>query len=109
MVKHWNDVVDWLRDFVPRLKATWASVRSHLPYDMQIVGDMVIKGAEHLVSIMHKVYYQEDNGQWMEETTTRKVSESEVPPHIRKKILQQKQQRGEIADISEEMELEMAS
>lgn len=108
LVANWDEVVDWLRDFIPKLKETWARVRPHVPYEAQIFGDMVVKGAEELVSIIHKVYYQEESGQWMEETTTRKVNESEVPAYIREKILKKKQQ-GEQANITHEMELEMAS
>ena len=46
------------------------------------------------------VYYKE-NGQWIEETTTRKVSEDEVPASIRNKINRKE------ADITEEIEKEL--
>lgn len=108
LVTHWNEVVDWLRDFVPKLKAAWERFRPLVPYEVQLLGDMVIKGAEHLVSIIHKLYYQEEDGRWMEQTTIREVNESEVPEHIRKKILSKKRQNKQ-ADISQELELEMAS
>lgn len=108
LVTHWDEIVDWLRDFVPKLKKAWEKFRPLVPYEMQLLGDAVVKGAEHLVSIIHKFYYQEENGKWMEQTTIREVKESEVPPHIREKILRKKRQ-NEQADISQELELEMAS
>ena len=108
LVANWNEVVNWLRDFVPKLKKAWEKFRPLVPYEMQLLGDTVVKAAEHLISIIHKLYYQEENGQWMEQTTVREVKESEVPPHIREKILRKKRQ-NEQADICQEMELEMAS
>ena len=50
-----------------------------------------------LIKIAHKFYYQED-GQWIEETTSRKLPESEVPPFIRNKGIKKE------TDITEEME-----
>ena len=50
---------------------------------------------------MHKTYWQEDNGQWMERTTTRACPEEEVPADIREKI--RKQKEGEV-DITHELE-----
>ena len=108
LVANWNEVVNWLRDFVPKLKKAWEKFRPLVPYEMQWLGDTVVKGAEHLISIIHKFYHQEENGKWMEKKTVREVKESEVPPHIREKILRKKRQ-NEQADISQEMELEMAS
>jgi hypothetical protein len=108
IVANWDEVVDWLRDIVPKFKAAWARLRPHLPYEVQILGDLVEKGADALMSVIHKIYYREENGKWMEQTTIREVNESEVPPHIREKILK-KSRQGEQANITEEMELEMAS
>ena len=50
--------------------------------------------------IAHKLYYKEDE-QWIEETTTRKIPESEVPPFIRNKGIKKE------TDITEEMEEEL--
>lgn len=109
VLKRWNQVVGWLRDIIPKFKEVWARVRPHIPYEMQIMGDMVMQGVDKLASIIHKVYYQEADGQWMEEKTVRKVSENEVPAHIREKILAKKARMNEEVNISHEMELEMAS
>lgn len=107
VVANWNEIVNWIRGFVPKLEAAWKKFRPHLPYEMQLVGDMVVGAGKQLVSFIHKFYYQEENGQWMEERTVRKVDESEVPAHIREKILQKKKKMAQQADLSQEMELMM--
>lgn len=109
LVANWDDIVDWVRDFVPRFKKAWARISPDLPYEMQFLGDLIVKAGEHLVSIMNKVYYQEASGQWVEETTRKNIPENQVPEHIRKKILAQKKRTGEAAEISQELELEIAS
>ena len=84
-----------------------------------IIGDLVnygprpngivemVKGLDKLAKIMHKLYYQEDN-HWVEETTTRILPESEVPPDIVAQIKRQKSQdKTKDADITSEMEEEL--
>ena len=41
-------------------------------------GDKLWEAGSALVAVMHRLYYKE-NGEWIEQTTTRKVEESEVP------------------------------
>ena len=100
IVANWNSIANWLKDFVPKLRAAWNSVRENVPHGARIFGDIIVEGAERLSRIMHKLYYKE-NGQWIEETTTRKVSEDEVPASIRNKINRKE------ADITEEIEKEL--
>lgn len=97
---NWNSIVNWLKDFVPKLRAAWNSVRENVPHGARIFGDIIVEGAERLARIIHKLYYKE-NGQWIEETTTRKVSEDEVPASIRNKVNRKE------ADITEEIEKEL--
>jgi len=106
---NWKAIVDWLKDFIPKLRETWKKVRENVPYGAKIVGDLVVKGLDKLAKIMHKLYYQEDN-HWVEETTTRILPESEVPPEIVAKIESQKRQNkdGDItAEMEEELQLEV--
>lgn len=100
IVANWDSIANWLKDFVPKLRAAWNSVRENVPHGARIFGDIIVEGAERLVRVMHKLYYKE-NGQWIEETTTRKVSEDEVPASIRNKINRKE------ADITEEIEKEL--
>lgn len=106
---NWRAIVDWLKDFIPKLRETWKKVRENVPYGAKIVGDLVVKGLDKLAKIMHKLYYQEDD-HWVEETTTRILPESEVPPEIVAKIKSQKRQNkdGDItAEMEEELQLEV--
>ena len=100
IVANWDEIVDWLHDFIPKLKAAWEKVRDSIPHGARIFGDLVVEGAERLMKIAHKLYYKED-GQWIEQTTTRKIPESEVPPFIRNKGIKKE------TDITEEMEEEL--
>lgn len=100
IVANWDSVIGWLRNFIPKLKAAWESIRVMVPHGARIYGDLIVEGANKLAKIMHKLYYQED-GQWVEETTTRKVSEREVPAAILAKIRKQE------TDITETMEQEL--
>lgn len=97
VVANWDSIVNWLKDFIPKLKAAWEKVRVFVPHGARIYGDMIVEGADKLAKIMHKLYYQED-GQWVEETTTRKISKNEVPAAILAKIGKKE------TDITETME-----
>ena len=100
LVASWDKIVKWLSDFVSRLKKNWEKLKIDIPHGARIFGDLIIEGLDHLCKIMHKLYYQE-NGQWFEETTTRKVDESEVPAVVRNKF-----KNNQETDITEAMELE---
>ena len=97
IVANWDSIKNWLKDFIPKLKEAWASIRVVVPHGARIYGDLFVEGADKLSKIMHKLYYKED-GHWCEETTTRIVDESEVPAAILSKIKRQEE------DITEEME-----
>lgn len=101
IVANWDSIVGWLNDFIPKLKKAWESVRANIPHGARIFGDLIVEGADRSAKIMHKLYYQED-GHWVEETTTRKVSEDEVPFAIRNKM-----KRRTESDITEEIEEEL--
>ena len=100
IVANWDKIVDWLNDFIPKLKEAWAEMREYVPHAARIYGDVIVKGSDLLARIIHKLYYKQD-GQWVEETTTRMCDESEVPEAIRQKIKKQE------ADITEESEKEL--
>ncbi len=100
LVKYWKNTVDWLKDFIPKLKMAWKRVRPMLPYAAIIVGDKLWEAGSALVAVMHRLYYKE-NGEWIEQTTTRKVEESEVPAHIRDRL------KNEETNITHEMEEEL--
>ncbi len=101
VVSHWSDIIDWLYDFLPRLKNFWDSQKVKLPHAAMMVGDLVFEGATQLVRIMHKQYYREQDGQWMMKTTTAKIDEDQVPDFIKAKISAQE------TNITEEMQNEL--
>ena len=97
IVAFWDDIVDWLRDFIPKVVQFFRELPQKIAHAAAIFIERVESG---LTAIRHKLYYKEE-GKWIEETTTRKVKESEVPPHIRHKISRQEE------EITEEMEQEL--
>ncbi len=101
LVAGWKAVVEWLDKFVKKLKEVWAQVKPLVPAVAAVYGDTFVEGAELLCRVMHKLYYKEGED-WIEETTTCKVKESEVPESIRKKLSQ-----DEECDITKDMEMEL--
>ena len=99
--KSWNKIVNWFQDFLPKLEKAWNELKIAVAHAAKVFADVVLDGLEELVRIMHKTYWQEDNGQWMGRTTTRACPEEEVPADIREKI--RKQKEGEV-DITHELE-----
>lgn len=100
IVAYWSEIVDWLKDFLPKLKNFWDTYKSNLPHAAIIAGDFVFEQGAKLARIMHKLYYRE-NDQWMEETTTRKIDASQLPARIRRNLSVQER------DITEDMEHEL--
>ena len=105
IVANWDKITGWLRDFIPKLEAAWKELREYMPHGAKIFGDLIMEGGKRLSRIMHKLYYK-DNGQWMEETTVRKVDANDVPADIRAKI-ERMEARAQQADITEEIEEEL--
>ncbi len=103
VASHWSDIIDWLYDFLPKLKRFWDSQKIYLPHAAMMVGDRIIEGATQLVRIMHKQYYREQDGQWVVKTTTTKVDESQVPDYILAKV----NMSGQETNITEEMQNEL--
>lgn len=101
LLTSWKSVVEWLQNFVTKLKKVWEEVRPLVPSAAVMYGDLIVNGADVISRIMHKLYYKEGED-WIEETTTCKVSENEVPEAIRKKL-----SMNEESDITTEMEKEL--
>lgn len=99
VVQYWSQIISWLSDFVIRLKRAF-DMASRLIRHGAIVTAAKIK--DIYVKIMHKLYYQQ-NGKWIEETTTRVINESEVPPQILAKVNHTVNEQ----DITGEMENEL--
>ncbi len=96
VVTYWDEIVNWLKDLV-------VEVREALKDLVHAIDVFVQRVKEAVVKFITKVYYKNQQGKWIEETTTREIPESEVPPHIRKKV--QKRERNINKEIEQELDL----
>lgn len=97
VVAYWDEIVDWLADFIPRVRQVFSTAMHNVAH---AAGMFVQKVKDAYAKIMHKLYYKEE-GKWVEETTSREIKESEVPPWIRNKISAQER------DMTDEFESKM--
>ena len=98
VVIYWDDIVDWLKKLVNWLRNKFAELKKKVAH---AAGAFIQKVENGLAAIRHKLYYQEE-GEWIEETTTRKVKESEIPASILRKA-----KRSEETDVTDEIEDEL--
>ena len=73
VVANWEEVENWLKDFLPKLKNALKET-GIVDYAAKLFSS--VEG--HVVRLAHKLYYKE-NGKWVEKTTVREIDESEVP------------------------------
>lgn len=98
IIANWDELVNWFKDFLTKLKAAWNKLVKAVAHGAIVV----IKKITDYLCFSHKQYYKEQD-QWMEKTTTRKVSPEEVPAHIRFRA----KTKNKEYDITEEMEEEL--
>ena len=75
LVAFWDDIVDWLKDLVSKLKSMFASAVKKIAH---AAGAFIQKIENGLAAIRHKLYYQEE-GEWVEETTTQSRKRKFLP------------------------------
>lgn len=97
VVAFWDEIVSWLRDFIPKVKAAFREFKRNVLHAAAMFVQQVGAAA---ADIKHKVFYKENN-QWMEQTTTRQIDKSELPPSIKRKLGFAEE------EITEEMENEL--
>lgn len=97
LVAFWDEIVDWLKKLVSKLKEVFSSVKKKIAH---AAGAFIQRVENGLAAFRHKLYYKEE-GQWVEETTTRKIKESEVPASIRARISEQEN------EVTDEVEAEL--
>lgn len=97
LVAYWNEIVSWLKNLVEKLRSAFRSMSKKIAH---AAAGFVQRVENGLAAIRHKLYYKEE-GQWIEETTTRKIDESEVPATIRAKI------RWQEEEVTDELEDEL--
>lgn len=74
---NWEEVIGWLNELFPKVKAALekAGIYNHVAKLFSSISDSVMK-------LVNRLYYKE-NGKFYEQTTTREISESEVPEWAR--------------------------
>ena len=87
VLAYWDEIVNWLRNLINALADVWNEIKKYIPNEYLIIGQKILDG---LVQIVHKLYYKEGED-YVEQTTTRKISADKVPPHILKSLNQQEQ------------------
>ncbi len=102
IVSCWDDILEWLSDFLPRVANFIRTIGKTLgpmaEYVTEMIGELLDKAS---TAIKHYLYYKQ-NGQWIEETTKRILPESELPPRIKRKL----RRKGQEEDITDEIEME---
>ena len=73
VVANWEEVENWLKDFLPKLK-TALKETGIVDYAAKLFSS--VEG--NVFRLVHRLYYKE-NGKWVEKTTVREINESEVP------------------------------
>lgn len=73
VVANWQEVENWLKEFLPKLEKTLKDV-GIIDYAAKLFSS--VEG--NVMRLVHKLYYKE-NGKWVEKTTVREIDESEVP------------------------------
>ncbi|MDQ0202852.1 hypothetical protein [Pectinatus haikarae] len=103
VVTRWDDIIDWLNDLIPRLKAAWQNLKRNIHHAAMIVYKWIKKKK---LQIKHMLYCEE-NGEWTEETTTRIVAEEEVPEFIKNKIGKNEKDTDITREMEEVLQLEI--
>lgn len=96
----WNDLVDFAKDIVQKAQKV-LEVLNRVVYGVKVFLKKIIEGVQEIV---RHYSYSEVDKQWQETTTTRTVSENEVPEEIRNKL---KYNREE--DFTQELKLQITN
>ena len=96
VVSVWDEIVNWLKQLFVNVKQYFRNI-------LHATAAFAKRVRDSWAQMMHRVYYRE-NRQWIEETTTREIKESEVPERIRRKI---RAQECEVTDDLEALGLEV--
>ncbi len=75
VVAFWDELVNWFKDFIPKVKNVLKGLHNRAKIFAKRVKDTIIR-------IIHRLFYKKDD-KWFEQVTTREVDESEVPEWAR--------------------------
>ena len=94
IVTYWREIVGWLNKVIPAIRELFKTIA----HGIAVFAKKVAPG---VVDFLHRTFYKENN-QWIRETTTERIDESEVPPRIKAKINSQEK------DVSKEIQPELS-
>ena len=108
VVYNWDGILDWLHDFIPKVSEILRAASYEFGPEFKAAA-MIVGGFLDTVhaKIEHKLYHKIGKGQWLEETTTRQIPESELPPAVLRKLEAKRRGKIEEADITDEIEEEL--
>ena len=95
---NWDDIVDWIRDSVAKIKEAFQTWKNKITI-------LVNKVKEDIITFIERVRYRE-NGEVIEKLTEREIDESEVPAEILARV-KGKRKIDVTEDMSKLMELEL--
>jgi ribosomal protein S8 len=95
---NWDDIVDWIRDSVAKIKEAFQTWKNKITI-------LVKKVKEDIITFIERVRYRE-NGEVIEKLTEREIDESEVPAEILARV-KGKRKIDVTEDMSKLMELEL--
>lgn len=100
---HWDEILNWLRGFLPRVANAIREIGRRLGPRTQYATEAVAKILDGATAaIEHHLYVKEAQG-WTDTITTAKVPVSELPPRVRRKV----RRIGDENDVTDEMEMEV--
>ena len=93
----WEDIVEWMQETIEMVKRKIKGVLVGSKVYIKKLGDKVEEIARH--------YSKNEKDQWEETTVTKRVSPDEVP----EEFLQQAEQNNDELDITDELEMQLAT
>ena len=99
IVTLWKDILDWLGKLVVSIKNLFTNVLKGVNH---AAGVFLQENDENTVSVTHKLYYQNENGQYMEKTSEKIIDKSEVPDWAMAKM-----NKNNAVDMTRDFEAEL--
>lgn len=92
LAAYWKEIANWL-------KRIWQKLPSSIKDRLQGAVALVRKIGDTFKNVMKYYSYDKDTKKWSETVVTKEVNESEIPDHIRSRLIKQNE-----TDISEDLE-----
>jgi hypothetical protein len=104
IVANWDDIVNWLKETIPQIIS--AIRTGGLDGGLKVLIYKVMEEGRKLIGFIQRLFYQREDGQWVERTTEREIGEEEVPEDILAKV--KEKEKVDITDeVKEKLELEI--